>query len=244
MATHGKKTRVLVNGYDLSRFFRSASIDGEVELLDTTTFQASAKTYIIGMPDSKASLEGLFSSNADALAPNEVDDILQPILGTDSELFVLIAQGDIAAVGDACQLFSGRETKYSVTSPFNGVTSCMAEIQADNGIRAALALAGLAARTATGAGASVDNAVATAAGFHASLHVTEASAADTLDVIIEDSADGSTWATIGTFPQVSAIGAERLEIAGAVRRYVRASWTIAGTSPSFTFAVGFARLLF
>lgn len=66
--------------------------------------------------------------------------------------------------------------------------------------------------------------------------------ADTLDVKLQDSADNSTFADItgATFTQVTdaADAHETITIAAnAVRRYVRAVGTIAGTSPSVAFGV-------
>lgn len=65
----------------------------------------------------------------------------------------------------------------------------------------------------------------------------------TLDLTIEDSADGSTgWATVtnGTFAQVTDAadysGVLWVEV-DAQKKYLRATATIAGTTPSFTLAV-------
>lgn len=59
----------------------------------------------------------------------------------------------------------------------------------------------------------------------------------TLDVTIQTSADGSTnWSSIGTFTQVTNTGTQHKVFTG-LDRYVRASWTIGGTTPSFTFAI-------
>jgi hypothetical protein len=64
----------------------------------------------------------------------------------------------------------------------------------------------------------------------------------TLDVKIQDSADGSTgWTDIAgaTFTQVVAVASQQKLVLNkdAVRRYIRIVHTIAGTTPSFTFSV-------
>jgi len=65
----------------------------------------------------------------------------------------------------------------------------------------------------------------------------------TLDVKLADSADNSTWADIpgATFAQVTTAASEQLLAfdVQAARKFVRAQCTIAGTTPSFTFAVAF-----
>lgn len=60
----------------------------------------------------------------------------------------------------------------------------------------------------------------------------------TLDVVVEDSIDGGTnWNTLATFAQNTATGREVLNITSPFGRKLRVRWTIAGTTPSFTFKV-------
>lgn len=64
----------------------------------------------------------------------------------------------------------------------------------------------------------------------------------TNDIVIQTSADNSTWTTRTTFAQLTGtsdntLAAGKVVLDGASRRYVRAVATIAGTSPSFAFAV-------
>lgn len=60
----------------------------------------------------------------------------------------------------------------------------------------------------------------------------------TLDVKLQDSADGASWADISgaAFAQKTAAGFGTLQIS-TWRRHIRAVATIAGTTPSFTFSV-------
>ena len=55
----------------------------------------------------------------------------------------------------------------------------------------------------------------------------------TLDVTIQHSHDGVTFATLATFTQKTAISSERKEFTGA-RHYLRAFYDVGGTLPSFT----------
>lgn len=92
-----------------------------------------------------------------------------------------------------------------------------------------------AARTASG-----NTAAAEVGGLHtarAFLDVTAASGtAPTLDVVLETSHDGTTWRTAKAFGQKTAVSSERLSNSD-LDRFVRWRWTIAGTTPSFTFKV-------
>lgn len=61
-------------------------------------------------------------------------------------------------------------------------------------------------------------------------------------VTIQTSPDNSTWTTVTTFATLTdtsdnKIACGRVNLDAASRRYVRALCTIAGTSPSFAFAV-------
>ena len=99
-----------------------------------------------------------------------------------------------------------------------------------------------AARTATGQGSAVD-----IRDVEGDLAVTLDSAAGTgttptLDVKLQDSDDGSTgWADVSgaTFTQVAGVAAQQKITVdtNAMKRYVRAAYTIGGTTPSFTFSV-------
>lgn len=56
----------------------------------------------------------------------------------------------------------------------------------------------------------------------------------TLNVTIEDSIDGgTTWHTLTTFTQATAVTREVKRVAQPVGRKLRASWTTGGTTPSF-----------
>lgn len=105
----------------------------------------------------------------------------------------------------------------------------------------AITLHALGAETTSGQGDSVDlgsDLLRTAAKLK--LHVLAKSGTDapTLTVAVETSPDDGTsgWRTAATFAVAGAAGSQNL-CAGNLERYVRVSWTISGTDPSFTFAV-------
>jgi hypothetical protein len=102
-------------------------------------------------------------------------------------------------------------------------------------------LAPTAARTTTGTGSAVD-----VRGLKGIAAIVLDSAAGTgttptLDLVIQDSPDGTTgWANVtgAAFAQVAG-AASRQKIpldVDAVRGFIRASWTIGGGTPSFTFS--------
>jgi hypothetical protein len=75
--------------------------------------------------------------------------------------------------------------------------------------------------------------------LRAQLNVSAASGTTpTLNVLIEDSVDGgATWNTVGTFAQKTAISREVVNVVAPFTDLLRVSWTIGGTTPSFTFEV-------
>lgn len=70
------------------------------------------------------------------------------------------------------------------------------------------------------------------------LDVTAASGTSpTLNVLVEDTLDGTNWNTVGTFAQRTAAGREVINITNPFADRIRVSWTVGGTTPSFTFSV-------
>lgn len=93
--------------------------------------------------------------------------------------------------------------------------------------------------TATTNGASHDAGAATANGFICSLHITASSGGE-WEFVLQDSADDSSWTTLGTFTlDGSEVSAEAISGTGAVKRYVRLQAT--RTSGTCTVAVAFSR---
>ncbi len=59
----------------------------------------------------------------------------------------------------------------------------------------------------------------------------------TLNVVIQDTVDGTNWNDVGTFAQKVAAGREVINVASPFSERIRARWTLGGTAPSFTFSV-------
>lgn len=94
-----------------------------------------------------------------------------------------------------------------------------------------------AARTTTGA-SEVSSGYGDSATLRAQLQVTAvAGTGPTLNVLIEDTVDGTNWNTIGTFAQQAAAGREVINVTIPFADRIRVSWSIGGTTPSFTFNV-------
>lgn len=98
-----------------------------------------------------------------------------------------------------------------------------------------VAIESASAKTITGVSAGVE--IADRGVARLLLNVTAASGTTpTLNVTMQTSSDNATWRSLGTFAQKTAAGSERLSFNG-LDKFVRASWVIAGTTPSFTFSI-------
>jgi hypothetical protein len=96
-------------------------------------------------------------------------------------------------------------------------------------------LAPRATRTASGSGPGVG--MPEESTLRLTLDVSAASGTTpTLTVAVEHSRDGVTWTALDAFPQVTGAGTTHRTF-GGVDNYVRATWSVGGTTPSFTFAV-------
>jgi len=105
-----------------------------------------------------------------------------------------------------------------------------------------ICLTALAALTATGNSTSQDNGASSSSGALAHLHITAVSGTTpSMTVTIEHSTNDSTWSTLGSFSPATAIGSQILTVSGTVNRYVRAAYTISGTTPSFTTLIALER---
>lgn len=71
------------------------------------------------------------------------------------------------------------------------------------------------------------------------VHCTAASGTPTLDCSLEQSADGSSWSAVtgSSATQLTGTG-NRVAAAAVTANYIRATSTVAGTTPSMTYSIG------
>lgn len=103
---------------------------------------------------------------------------------------------------------------------------------------AGVEFAASAARTASGNSGAVLG-FGDMVSLRAQLDITAfAGTTPTLDVVLEDTIDGTNWYVVGTFAQKVATGREVINITIPFTDRLRARWTVGGTAgPSFTFSV-------
>lgn len=234
---HGKNTVLFVNGADLTRYFNEASVSQSVETAETTAFGDDDKTYITGLADGTMSGSGMFDGQAGA-----VDEILSSVIGS-ATADVITVGVDGATAGRVTLSMEARQTSYEVSAPVSDVVAANIEAQATGGVDRGIFLAARSVVTATGQGASEDNAAATSNGGVAYLHATVNSRDDASTFKVQHSTDNVSFVDLATFSSVSAsaTSGQRVAVTGTVYRYIRASHAPGGSSGSVTYSIAFAR---
>lgn len=138
---------------------------------------------------------------------------------------------------------SGLTTSVEVESPADGLTTISIEGVSDVGLDLGYQLGDWDTPVSADEDTSnLDGGAASTEGGAGYLFITDLTGLDAVDVIIEDSVDGSNgWATICTFTQVTATDSgERIEISGNIKQFTRASIDVTGTG-SAKIACGISR---
>ena len=113
----------------------------------------------------------------------------------------------------------------------------MSDITQANVPASTVTLLASAARTATASGAAVAG-FAAASNLVMQLEVTAASGTlPTLDLIVQDTVDGTNYNTVQTFTQATGTTREVKRLQTPFTDTLRVTFVIAGTNPSFTFSV-------
>ena len=239
MATAGKDTKIVFGAYDLSTYFSSVSASRSVEMVDVTTFNPTSgfKTMIPALESGSVSLDGFFDSTA-----NGVDEEIQGALGNTSVTPLTIAQAGLTRGNRVIQL-SADVTDYEIGSEVAGAVSVSASAQGGfigNGV----SLKDLSNETSATDHTSVDNSASTSNGATCFLHITAKSGTPGATILVEDSADNSSFSTLATFTlNGSAVGSEIKTVTGTVNRYLRVSSSYTGSGFGLTYAVVVARKL-
>lgn len=235
---HGRNAVVLLREYSMTPYLQNVDTSADVDIPDTTTFgNTNRQRDVVGLIDGKASMSGFWDGAAGA-----ADELFVALVGNATAYPLTVGRNGIA-VGARVQMLSVREMSYKITSPVDGVCAISVDTAGDGGIQYGVSLHALSAETTDTNADSVDNAASSANGGVGHVHLTalSGSSTPTLNVKIQHSTDDSSWSDLITFTALTAVGSERKTVASTVNRYVRALWTMTGSSLSFTFAVAFAR---
>jgi hypothetical protein len=232
-----KDVKVYAHGYDLSGDLNACAFEYGADMLDGTKFGHGTRVNSPGLATARLSHEGHWRANG----TDAPDDVIFPRIGTANVIATVSPQ--TGAVGEVAYFFQAVHSEYSLGGAIGDLLPFSVVAEGDNGvppIRGKI-LQAAGSVTATGTGTAVEiGAAASGQTLYAALHVFSASAADTLDVVIQSDVDSgfATPVTALTFAQQSAIGSAWASVAGpATDSFYRVSYTVGGTSPDFSFVV-------
>lgn len=145
---HGRYTDFLLNQYNLTRYFKSLRTKGDVELVDGTTFGASAKEFAGGFRGGEVAGEGLFLAT-DALV-TDANQVLDAALGAAVQPIGTIGPAGLDSIGSVCKLFQGDEQQHDVISDIKNLVMISAQFLASEGVRFGKVLAPIGSVTPNG----------------------------------------------------------------------------------------------
>jgi hypothetical protein len=230
----GRLAGLLLDIYTIGQFLTNVDAEIDNDMLDATTFGASAKSYVLGEGDGKFGVQGY----VDNTAGTGSDAILAAaVSGGASKVLTFCPQG-LTTIGNLAKLATVNPGNYKLGTPVGGLVSWSADLPPTGGVFAGVLLEPLTQKTNAGNSASsVDNAASSANGGVGTLHCTSYTSG-TGTAKIQHSSDNSTFVDLITFSNITAATAQLSAVAGTVNRYTRGAWT--GTFVA-TFALAFAR---
>jgi hypothetical protein len=238
---HGSNADFYLAGTDATGYCDTVSVDGEVDTAEVTTLGKTAKSYIPGLEDASVSFSGFFDANA-AADPTSFSYKLDSLRRTITRA-TYVPQLDV--LGAANYFIEGELTKAKVETPVDDAGNFESEFQSSTGYERGVTLHLLTAETATGNQTSVDQTAASSNGAAAVLHVmtVTGTGGPTLVAKVQHAiASGGPWVDLITFASATTAGnSQRVAVAGTVNQFVRAQYTITGTTPSFAFHLAFSR---
>lgn len=133
MAIHGRKTSFKLDTLanvltDISTKLNNVDFPGEAEIIDTTTFQQAAKTYIVGFKDNKISLQGNWDAAIDAHL-FALLGVSEPTAQPSNEGFDFEYGPEGTTSGATKYTGKALLMKFAKTTAVNGVAKFTAELQ-------------------------------------------------------------------------------------------------------------------
>jgi hypothetical protein len=234
-ATPGKDQRVLFAQYIFHDNINSVESVSEMGLEDSTCLGDTGVKNTPTLKNGNITLAGFFDATA-----NKQDAALRAALGSSNGEPVTYFPAGFDTIGNRAVLQLTRAANYSNGGEVAGLVGFNYSAQSDGGNDHGVVLHAYAAETGTTAGASVDNAAASANGGVGHVHCT-AFSGTSVTPKIQHSVDDSVWVDLVSFAAISGVASERVAVAAGttVNRYLRETRT--GTFTSATFCVSFAR---
>ena len=239
---HGRSVRVAIDQHDMSPILNTVNQTASADTAEVTSFADNDREYIPGLRTGTVSFEGMGDFSTE-----EKDLTFDSELGSSDKAVISWFPNGYTA-GNIGYLASGCLTSRSVNVPFDGAVSASVDYEVSDGIREGYLLTSTATQATATTWASVQmHGTTHANGAVGHLHVLDATTSGTgaveLSALIQDSSNGSAWADLITFTDVSSTAPEssyeRVTATGTVSNYVRARVDTQGsTAVSYIIALG------
>mgnify|MGYP006404018365 FL=1 len=213
--------RLYVGGFNPGTSTTSMSATLAVGALDPTSFGDPAERVAADIRQDRLEWAGWLND-----ATGGIDKIMGTLIGT---LGVVVSFVIGTATGARSYNGTSLMTKAAPVGNVKELVKVEAEWRPDGALDVSKHFGEAQALTAGTASGSVDDAAASTAGVVFYTHVIGFVGTNTYRMVLEDSADGASFADIATADHTGTGGA-RTVLAGAVRRYIRmtTSWATTG----------------
>src|ERR1044072_222195 len=201
-ALRGSRATIYVDGLNASAFLNEYEIEAEREDLEFSPFESDDKQFLAGPSENTVTLTGAWNGDTDSL-----DAQLDATFGGDVDNVITVCPGGVAATGKGVYLLAGTNVNYKVSAASDEIAEAEAEFRSAR-LRGVI-LQGPTVVSATCNGSpNVSAAPATTKGATAHLHVLAVTGTPTsVAISVEHSADGTTWASLASFPTITTGGA-------------------------------------
>lgn len=125
----GRFTEITISGISLSAFCDSVDIGRSVELMETTTFTKTSKTFLPGLQDAKVDIKGKY----DPTTGTGPAAVFSNLMGASNTIFVQIYPGG-SATGQTVRNMDAYVTDYKESSAVGGIVGFEASLQVNGPI--------------------------------------------------------------------------------------------------------------
>ena len=236
---NAQQTRVLYGNVALACYLKSVTPNANIDMIDITCLCDESRQFTSSLRDFTLNMDGFLD---DDITSGSVVEALTAPIATGSTVPTSVAPNGFAAE-NSVWLIPAKTLSFEPTSQVADAVTFSMSLGSGTPANTGISLVDLAAVTSTGNGSTIDQTAATSDGALGHLHVTDVSGSTPqLDMLIQHSTNGSDWSTLITFASASTTTSEVVSVTGTVNRYVRVSYTVSGSTPSFTCQVSLARL--
>jgi hypothetical protein len=126
----GRYTEITISGVNLSAYVDSVDFSRDVEMLDTTTFTATTKTFLPGLGEGKVDIKGKYDPSANAPA-----QLLTQFVNATNVIPVQYFPGGNTA-GQIKRYFDAYVTSYKESGAVGDIVAFEASLQVTGAITA------------------------------------------------------------------------------------------------------------